>query len=135
MSAACAFAACFHALVQISVLAESFLSAKSLLEGIYNQILGNLEFLAWTVLLGYLAWGAYRLSMRAWWCAVIMVMIWGVSSGIERLLAPTHQIWQMTFGVLYLVAILGYLLYLRGFFKQAGNEPSSGADPRVETAC
>jgi hypothetical protein len=123
ISAICEFVACYSVLFLMSVLAESVLLAKPLSEITQTHILGDFEFLALTLFVCYVAWGAYRLEIRAWWCAVIVVVAWGFSSEAVRLLAPTQGTWQLPPVALYAIAILGYLLYVRKFFKQAGRPP------------
>ena len=34
------------------------------------------------VVLGYIAWGLYKLDIKAWWCAVLMTIAWAISTGI-----------------------------------------------------
>ena len=132
MSIACACAAAFLASAEISVLVESYLSTKSLLGVVRAQRFGDVPFLACTVLLGYVGWGAYRLSVRAWWCAVIAVILCATSWETVRLFAPTHGVGQIPFGILYAIAILAYLLSIRRLFKRAGNRPQNDADQIAE---
>jgi hypothetical protein len=90
------------------------------------------------VVLGYIAWGLYKLDIKAWWCAVLMTIIWAISAGItfsrvslwdfyEKMNFPQQQLDIMKqinlpnytivllFGV-WFVGILGYLLYTRKYF-------------------
>jgi len=30
------------------------------------------------LLFGYVAWGTYRLSINAWWCAVLLITAWAL---------------------------------------------------------
>jgi hypothetical protein len=117
VSAIFTFGACFHALAQIGAWAESFQSVKSGPDAIWSQTRGALEFLAWTVFLLYAAWGTYRLRMRAWWSAVIVLSASVISSEAVRLLSPRESGWFGRIFELDTIAILVYLLYLRRFFK------------------
>jgi hypothetical protein len=125
-SMACAVAAAFLALTETSVLVESYLSTKSLLGVVRAQRFGDVPFLACMVLLGYVAWGAYRLSVRAWWCAVIGVVLCAISSETVTFFSPARAIWHVPYDLLYAAALLGYLLYVHRFFKQAKNRPQNG---------
>lgn len=92
------------------------------------------------VLCGYVAWGAYHLKVHAWWAAVLVVIAWGVSTGItfsrvslmdlfakmnytaEQLemmkSVMPHQSALFIVSGLWVVAALGYLIYTRRFFAQ-----------------
>ena len=91
------------------------------------------------LLLGYVAWGTYRLRIKAWWCAVLVIIGWAISTGItfsrvsvwdfyEKMNFPEQQLEIMKqcgmppisamalfFGV-WVVGFLGYLLYTRRYF-------------------
>jgi hypothetical protein len=91
------------------------------------------------LLLGYTAWGTYKLRIKAWWCSVLLIVVWAVSAGItfsrvsmwefyERMNFPEQQIEMMKrfdmpqssamvlFFGLWVVGLLGYLLYTRRYF-------------------
>lgn len=92
------------------------------------------------LLLGYVAWGTYRLSVKAWWCAVVLIIAWGVSTGITfsrvtlmdfyaRMNFPAQQLeimkpfaqstsWMVPFSVLWVVVALAYLLYTKRYFTR-----------------
>ncbi|MGD0088767.1 MAG: hypothetical protein ABSE73_02500 [Planctomycetota bacterium] len=97
--------------------------------------------LAFMLLLGYVAWGMYRLNLKAWWCAVLMVIAWGVSLALtfsrvnlmefyEKMNFPPEQLelvksfaqtqtpGMVLFFVLWCVVALAYLLYTRRYFVQ-----------------
>jgi len=97
------------------------------------------------VLLGYVAWGTYRLRTNAWWCAVSLVIIWGVSSGItfsrvslmefyENMNFPAQQLammkqltltqspWMVLFCGLWVAIALAYLLCTRKFFTPTAEQ-------------
>ena len=101
--------------------------------------------LASMLLLGYVAWGAYRLNIRAWWCAMILAIAWGVSTGItfsrvtlmdfyERMnfsaqqletmkpLAQSMTSWMLLFSGCGVVIVLAYLLYTRRYFPRETTE-------------
>ncbi len=91
-----------------------------------------------TLLAGYVAWGTYRLSINAWWCAVLLITAWALSAAItfsrvsildfyEKMNFPEQQLDTMKqfsisqdYMVLFLVhwaaAFLVYLLYTRRYF-------------------
>jgi hypothetical protein len=90
------------------------------------------------LLSGYIAWGTYRLSINAWWCAVLLTIAWALSTVItfsrvnildfyEKMNFPEQQLDAMRqFSIsqdymvliigLSLVGFLGYLLYTRRYF-------------------
>ncbi len=91
------------------------------------------------LLSGYIAWGTYRLSIKAWWGAVLLVVGWAVSAVLtfsrvsmldyyEKMNFPEQQLdiikqysipqnyAMVLFCGLSLVGFLGYLLYTRRYF-------------------
>ncbi|MHC4498668.1 MAG: hypothetical protein ACYS21_06080, partial [Planctomycetota bacterium] len=91
------------------------------------------------LLLVYTAWGTYKLRIRAWWCSVLLIVVWALSAGItfsrvsmwefyERMNFPEQQLEMMKkfampqssamvlFFGLWVVGLLGYLLYTRRYF-------------------
>jgi hypothetical protein len=90
------------------------------------------------LLSGYIAWGTYRLSINAWWCAVLLIIAWASSAAItfsrvsildfyEKMNFPAQQLdaikqfsisqdYMVLFFSLWFVAFLGYLLYTRRYF-------------------
>jgi len=90
------------------------------------------------LLAGYVAWGTYRLSINAWWCAVLLIIAWALSTAItfsrvsildfyEKMNFPEQQFdiikqfsisqdYMVLFLGLWVVAFLGYLLYTRRYF-------------------
>jgi hypothetical protein len=90
------------------------------------------------LLAGYVAWGTYRLSINAWWCAVLLMIAWALSTAItfsrvsildfyEKMNFPEQQLdrinqfsisqdYMVLFIGLSIVASLGYLLYTRRYF-------------------
>lgn len=90
------------------------------------------------LLAGYVAWGTYRLSINAWWCAVLVIIGWALSAVItfsrvnildfyEKMNFPEQQLdamkqiiisqdYMVLFLGLWAVAFLGYLLYTRRYF-------------------
>ncbi|MCX6993526.1 MAG: hypothetical protein NT011_10340 [Kiritimatiellaeota bacterium] len=87
---------------------------------------------------GYVAWGTYRLSVKAWWCAVVLTIAWGISMGITfsrvtlmefyekmnfsaQLLENIKQFAQpaslmVQLSVLWFIVVLAYLLYTKKYF-------------------
>jgi len=91
-----------------------------------------------TLLAGYVAWGTYRLSINAWWCAVLLITAWALSTAItfsrvsildlyEKMNFSEQQLdiikqfsisqdYMVLFFGLWAVGLLGYLLYTRRYF-------------------
>ncbi len=89
-------------------------------------------------LAGYVAWGTYKLSINAWWCAVLLITGWALSAAFtfsrvnimefyEKMNFPEQQFdamkqinisqdYMALFFVLWAVAFIGYLLYTRRYF-------------------
>ncbi len=90
------------------------------------------------LLAGYVAWGTYKLSINAWWCAVLVITAWALSTVItfsrvsildfyEKMNFPEQQLdtmkqfsisqdYMVLFLGLWAVGLLGYLLYTRRYF-------------------
>ena len=100
------------------------------------------------LLSGYIAWGTYRLSINAWWGAVLLVVGWAVSAGVtfsrvsmldyyEKMNFPEQQLdaikqysilqgnSMILFCGLSLVGFLGYLLYTRRYFVRSAEQESA----------
>jgi len=94
-------------------------------------------------LLAYVAWGAYRQRIAAWWSAVALVLAWGVSSAatfskvglmefyekmgipaesleMMKTLPPQWDRWMLISTILWVGIILGYLAFTKKFFGPAG---------------
>jgi len=104
---------------------------------ILSGIAGAGVVLVITLLLGYVAWGTYRLSIKAWWGAVLLTITWAISTIItfshvsvwdfyEKMNFPKPQLDMMRqhdmgstivlfFGI-WTVGFLGYLIYTRKYF-------------------
>jgi hypothetical protein len=91
------------------------------------------------LLLGYIAWGTYKLNIKAWWCAVLVTIAWSISMGItflrvnlfdfykkmnfsdqqleimKQYITP-HYFTMALFSGVCVVGFLGYLLYTRRYF-------------------
>ena len=110
---------------------------------------GALVLLAVTVVLAYLTWGTYKLRPAAWWGALVLVVLGGLSGVItfsrlslmdlyekasfsEQQMAAMRQVTlpgKLGFSVytgLCCVAFLGYLLYVRRYFIEG---PAVGSCP------
>ena len=91
------------------------------------------------LLFGYAAWGLYKLSIKAWWCAVLLTILWALSTGItfsrvnmldfyEKMNFPQQleimkqcmpQAFTSTMVLLFglwVVGLLVYLLYTKKYF-------------------
>ena len=106
---------------------------------ILTGISGAVVVLTLIPCLAYLAWGTYRLSINAWWCAAFLTIAWAVSMAItfsrisirefyEEMNIPEQQLESMTqfmphdstmtlMFALSFAAFLAYLLYTKKFFK------------------
>lgn len=97
------------------------------------------------LLLGYVAWGTYKLNIKAWWCAVLMTIAWAISTGItfsrvslwdfyakmnfpeqqleimKQYSLPQYSTMALLFGV-WVVGLLGYLLYTRRYFTSPSTQ-------------
>ena len=115
----------------------------------FGSILGGMRGaavgLAVMLLSGYIAWGTYRLNIKAWWGAVLLIVGWAVSVGVtfsrvsmldyyEKMNFPEQQLEIMKqyslpqgysmalFSGLWLVGFLGYLLYTRRYFVRPAEQ-------------
>jgi len=105
---------------------------------ILSGISGAIVALVMALLLGYAAWGAYKLDMKAWWCVLVVTVGWFLSSiitfsrvdmltyyeqmgfGDQQLEAMKRygNMWgymSLIFGFWIIVA-LAYLMYIRKYF-------------------
>lgn len=96
----------------------------------------------------YIAWGTYRLNIKAWWSAVLFIIGWAVSAGVtfsrvslldyyEKMNFPEQQLdaiklynipqgnSMFLFCGLSLVGFLGYLLYTRRYFVRPAEQEST----------
>ena len=96
------------------------------------------------LLFGYVAWGTYKLSIKAWWCAVLVIIAWALSAGItfsrvnildyyEKMNFPEQQLdmieqfnipqdYTGLFFGLWVACFLGYLLYTRRYFVRPAEQ-------------
>jgi len=96
------------------------------------------------LLAGYVAWGTYKLSIKAWWCAVLLIIAWALSTAItfsrvsimdyyEKMNFPEQQLdimkqysisqdYMVLFFGLWAVGFLGYLLYTRRYFVRPAEQ-------------
>lgn len=107
---------------------------------ILTGISGAAVVLTLALCLAYLAWSIYRLSINAWWCALLLTIAWAVSTAVtfsrisiwdlyEKMNMPEEQLESMrqfmphdsTMLLMFAIsfaAFLAYLLYTKKFFKQ-----------------
>jgi hypothetical protein len=92
------------------------------------------------LLLAYAAWGLYKLDIKAWWCVLMLNIVWLVSTVLtftrvgfqafyDKMNLPAQQLEQVQqFSrlwehimyvpmVIWLVLIVAYLVYIRRYFK------------------
>jgi len=123
---------------------------------ILTGFVGAVVALVTSVLLGYVAWGMYRSSVKAWWCAVVMMTAWGVSCCVtvsqvnlmdvyKKMNLPDQQLEVMKqfpffsghsmvlFCGVWVVAVLAYLVYARKYLSwQENGNPVTEATHIVE---
>lgn len=109
---------------------------------ILSGITGAGAVLISMLLFGYVAWRTYKLSIKAWWCSVLLTVAWALSTIItfsrvsmwnfyEKMNLPEEQltiikeynmfegstmIWLCGF---WFVGFLGYLLYTKRYFTSS----------------
>ena len=106
------------------------------------------------LLFGYVAWGLYKLRIKAWGCAVLLIILWALSTVItfsrvsmldfyEKMNFPQRQLEIMKqydilespamvlpFG-LWVVGLLAYLLYTKKYFAPPSDRGClSSAQPK-----
>jgi hypothetical protein len=106
---------------------------------VVSGAMGAVIVLVLALVLAYIAWGTYKLDIKAWWCALLVHIGWSVSAIItfstvsmeefyEKMDFSRQQLDMMNrFNVmwesgmklfigLWAVAVLAYLIYVRGYF-------------------
>lgn len=130
----------------------TFWAASTLFMGFYGWVIpffgvllrgitGAVVVLIITLLLGYVAWGTYKLSIKAWWCSILLTIAWVLSTGItfsrvsmwefyEKMNFPAQQLdimrqygtlqnfTMVLFSGFWIVGFLGYLLYTKKYFRR-----------------
>jgi hypothetical protein len=109
-----------------------------------SGVAGAAVALATAALLAYIAWGTYKLEVRAWSCSVGLVIVWALSAALTfsrfslmdfyaKMNFPAQQLELMKpicnqqgpmfalFFAFWFVGLLGYLLYTRRFYPSAGS--------------
>lgn len=153
----------------LPVLAVSFLfafwAASALFMGFYGWVIpffgvllsgvaGAVVVFIITLLLGYVAWGTYKLSIKAWWCSILLTIAWVLSTGItfsrvsiwefyEKMDFPAQQLdimrqyvtlqnfTMVLFSGLWIVGFLGYLLYTKKYFRRPSEQESASQKIRI----
>ncbi len=113
---------------------------------------GAIVILVLTLLLAYTAWGAYKLDIKAWWCALLVHIGWSFSAIItfstvgmdkfyERMDFPREQLdmmkqygtlWESSMSLIlgfWAIIILAYLIYVRRYFIDALQKSASSQVP------
>jgi hypothetical protein len=143
----------------LPVLAVSFIfaiwAASTLFMGLYrwripffgfilSGIPGAAVALVIMLLSAYMAWGTYRLSIKAWWCSVLLIITHALSIAItfsrvsiwdfyEKMNFPKQQmdmmkhfsVLQAVFFGFWSIGLLAYLLYIRRYFVRPPVQESS----------
>ena len=101
--------------------------------------------LVYILFLGYVAWGTYKLNIKAWWCAVLVTIAWSISIGltfwrvspfdfykkmnftdqqleIMKQYVMPHQFTMDLFFMVCAVCFLVYLLYTRRYFVSPSSQ-------------
>jgi len=114
---------------------------------IVTGIAGAAVALSGMCLLGYIALGAYRLSLQAWWCALAGIIAWGISAVLTfssdglleyyetmnfsegqmeliRQFTQSHSAWFMVLSLMWIVVPVGFLLYTKRYFVRPPELPS-----------
>jgi len=115
---------------------------------VLSGISGAIVALVMALLLAYTAWGTYKLDMKAWWCALVVIVGWFLSAIItfstvdmltfyEQMGFPEQQLeimkqyssmWgymSLSFG-LWVIVIVAYLLYIRKYFTGDSQQGLAG---------
>lgn len=114
---------------------------------ILSGIPGAAVALVIMLLSAYMAWGTYRLDIKAWWCSLLLIITWTLSTVItfsrvsiwdfyEKMNFPKEQTDMMrqyamlqtsTLAVLvglWSLGLLAYLLYIRRYFLHPPDQES-----------
>ena len=105
---------------------------------VLSGISGAIVVLVLALLLGYAAWGAYKLDMKAWWCALVVIVGWFLSTIITfsrvdmltfyeqmgfgeqqlEIMKQYSNMWgyMSLFLGIWVIVVLAYLLYVRKYF-------------------
>jgi hypothetical protein len=112
---------------------------------ILSGISGMVLVLILVLLLAYTAWGTYKLDMKAWWCALLVIVGWFLSTIItfsrgglltyyEKMDFPPQQLELMkkydmmsgpTMGIMmafWVIIFILYLMYIRKYFVAASRQ-------------
>ncbi|MBN1384140.1 MAG: hypothetical protein JW983_04570 [Elusimicrobia bacterium] len=113
---------------------------------ILSGIPGLIIILIVMLLAGYVAWGSYKLDIKAWWGAVLLTIIWSVSAIItflqkgiyelyEKMNFPEQQLAVMKqydimqgstmswYIGLNAIVFLVFLIYIKKYFKSSSANP------------
>lgn len=112
---------------------------------VLSGISGAVLVLILVLLLAYTSWGTFKLDMKAWWCALLVIVGWFLSATItfssgdmltyyEKMGLPAQQMEMMkqydffsgpAMGLMmafWVIAIILYLMYIRKYFVAASRE-------------
>ena len=114
---------------------------------ILNGMAGAVVALIGMVAFGYISWGLYKLDIKAWWCAILVTVLWAVSAGLtfsrvnmlelyEKMGFPEQQLEvieqsgipdgstiALSFG-LFVAIFLVYCLYIKKYFSAPSAQES-----------
>ena len=121
---------------------------------ILSGMTGAAAALAVMLVSAYAAWGTYKLSIKAWWCSVLLIVAWTVSVGItfsrvsmwefyEKMGFPQQQLDIMKhydmpqgssmalFVGFWAICFLGLLLYTKRYFGHPSEEESASLESGI----
>ncbi len=115
---------------------------------ILSGIPGAIVIFVLILLLAYIARGTYKLDIKAWWCVLLVNIVWFLSTIItfslvsmqtfyEKMNLPEQQLermkqfsipWGHAIGLssgLWVILVLAYLMYIRRYFIGASSQASA----------
>lgn len=119
--------------------------AVPLCGSIVSGWVGAAVMIAAILLLAYIAWGSYQLSVKAWWCALVLTLLWVASTAFtftritlidyyEAMNFPEEQLEMMKqysfmqppvmiiMVACWGIVFIAYLLYIKKFFAPSKSE-------------
>jgi hypothetical protein len=125
----------------VGMLINSFMGWVTPFFGVFlSGFPGAIVILFYAVIMAYVSWGTYQLKIEAWWCALLMTIIWGASAVItfsrlglmgfyEKMNLPAQQLEftrkmvqdlspliMLIFALVWFAMILLYLFYTKKYF-------------------
>jgi hypothetical protein len=114
---------------------------------------GALVALVVMLLSAYVAWGTYKLSIKAWWCSILLAIAWALSAAItfshvgmwefyEKMNFPERQMDIMRHAMpqgstmalfvgFWVIGFLGFLLYTKRYFRLPSEQESASRETGI----